>query len=240
MTDSNSPFPSINRLLAFIEHRERELHETSSIEVAAVHQVEFNAVYGICAQAIRYAGAYVVLHRANRTREAVSVARQALEHALTAQWAHFTEAGPDLLIDSYHHSRLRVFEAVTRHLQGADEEIADVLSTVENRGTQLLRVTDRIAAIDFDEMFKIEYMRQSQIVHVTSETVTTFVHVNDQKELVITSDASDPDEGRTAYFTAMAAMFAAWVLESLRVGTPGMAQLNSLSDELNLPLNISV
>ncbi|QSZ52764.1 hypothetical protein RI444_18330 [Paenarthrobacter sp. AT5] len=95
--------PAIEQWLGFIEEREHRLHDADSFEVAAEHQVEFQTVYGICAQAIRYAGAYVVLHRAGRSREAVAVARQALEHALTAQWAHFDEKGPDHLIEGYHH-----------------------------------------------------------------------------------------------------------------------------------------
>jgi hypothetical protein len=42
----------------------------------------------------------------------------------------------------------------------------------------------------------------------------------------------------TAHLTAMATMFASWVLEWLRVDTPGLAELDQLSDELALPLNV--
>ena len=101
MTTPCSTPPTIEALLRFIEGRERRLHDEDSFNVAVQHQVEFQTVYGVCAQAIRYAGAYVVLYRAGRSREAVAVARQALEHALTAQWAHFDESGPDQLIDGY-------------------------------------------------------------------------------------------------------------------------------------------
>lgn len=97
MTTSRQTLPDIEACLGFIEERERRLLEEDPFEVAEAHQVEFQSVYGICAQAIRYAGAYVVLHRAGRSREAVAVARQALEHALTAQWAHYDESGPDQL-----------------------------------------------------------------------------------------------------------------------------------------------
>lgn len=68
---------TIEAWLKFIEDRERWLHDADSFEVAEEHQVQFQTVYGICAQAIRFAGAYVVLHRAGRSREAVAVARQA-------------------------------------------------------------------------------------------------------------------------------------------------------------------
>jgi len=36
----------------------------------------------------------------------------------------------------------------------------------------------------------------------------------------------------------MATMFASWVLESLQVDTPGLAELDQLSEELALPLNV--
>lgn len=78
MTTPHSTPPTIEAWLEFIEERERRLHDADSFEVAVENQVEFQTVYGICAQAIRYAGAYVVLFRAGRSREAVAVARQAL------------------------------------------------------------------------------------------------------------------------------------------------------------------
>jgi len=195
-------------------------------------------VYGICAQAIRYAGAYVVLHRAGRSREAVAVARQALEHALTAQWAHFDETGPDQLIDGYYDSHKRAFRVVTKYLNTPQDEIDAALESTTDKGKRLLRVSNMIKQIDFNTMFTTAYTQQSQIVHVTSETVTAFFDLDDEKQFVILSEATDPHERQTAHFTAMATMFSAWILESLQVGTPGLAELDRLSDDLALPLNI--
>ncbi|HET7415658.1 MAG TPA: DUF5677 domain-containing protein [Arthrobacter sp.] len=230
--------PNIEAWLKFIEERERRLQDTDSFEVAAEHQMEFQTVYGICAQAMRYAGAYVVLHRVGRSREAVAVARQALEHALTAQWAHFDETGPVQLIDGYHHTRERAFRVVMEFLNTPRDEIDAALESTTSKGKKLLRVTNMIEKIDFNAMFTTAYMQQSQIVHVTSETVTAFLDLDDEKQFTILSEATDPHERQTARFTAMAAMFASWVLESLRVDTPGLAELDQLSDALALPLNI--
>lgn len=238
MTTPRPTPPTIEAWLKFIEERERRLHEADSLEVAEEHQIEFQAVYGICAQAIRYAGAYVVLHRVGRSREAVAVARQALEHALTAQWAHFNETGPDQLIEGYHHSHERAFRTVTEYLNTPQHEIGAALESMTGKGKRLLRVTNMIEQIDFDAMFRTAYMQQSQIVHVTSETVTAFLDLDDAKQFTILSEATDPHERQTAQFTAMATMFASWVLESLRVDTPGLAELDQLSEELALPLNI--
>lgn len=195
-------------------------------------------MYGICAQAIRYAGAFVVLYRAGRSREAVAVARQALEHALTAQWAHFDESGPDQLIDGYNHTRHRELQAVTEYLNMPQDEIDAALDSMTSKGKRLLRVTDMINQIDYNATFRTAYMQQSQIVHVTGATVTAFLDLNDEKQFMIRSEAADPYERQTVHFTAMATMFASWVLESLRVDTPGLAELDHLSDELALPLNV--
>ncbi len=235
---SSKAAPTVEAWLEFIEERERQLHSLDLIEVGQEHQVEFNAVYGICAQAIRYGGAYVVLHRAGRSREAVAVARQALEHALTAQWAHFDETGPDQLIESYHYSRERMFRTMTQYLGTPQADVDAALEATTSSGTRLPRVTNMITQIDFEGMFETEYMRQSQIVHVTSETVNAFLDVGSDQKLTILSEAIDPNERQTARFTAMAAMFAAWLIESLRIDSPGLAELNRLSDELLLPLNI--
>lgn len=228
----------ISAWLEFIEEREQRLHAADSFEVAAEHQIEFNAVYGICAQAIRYAGAYVVLHRAGRSREAVAVGRQSLEHALTAQWAHFGEGRADQLIESYRHSRRREFEAVTQYLNTPADEVKEALQSMTGEGKRLLPVTNMIKQIDYNTMFHTAYLRQSQIVHVSSETVTAFMSVNNEYHLTILSEASDPNERNTAHMTAIAAMFASWVLESLRIDSPDLEELDQRSTELGLPLNV--
>lgn len=239
MTEPHLTPSDIEPWLQFIEERERRLHDMEdSFEVAEEHQVEFQAVYGICVQALRFAGAYVVLHRVGRAREAVAVARQALEHSLTAQWAHSIESGPDQLIESYHHSRDRAFRAVMEYLGTPQEEIDSALGSTMSSGKRLLSVTKRIEQIDFNATFKTAYIQQSQILHVTSETATAFLRLGSDKEFILLTEANDPNELLTVHHTAMAAMFVSWVLESLRLGTPGLAELDRLSNELKLPLNL--
>lgn len=237
-TISESSAVTIEAWLRFIEQQERWLHELDSFEVAEEHQLEFQAVYGICAQAIRYAGAYVVLYRAGRSREAVAVARQALEHALTAQWAHFEETGPAQLVQGYHHTHKRTITKIAAFLNWSKNEVDDVLRSTEEDGKQLLRVTSLIQEVDYNEVFATQYLKQSQIVHVTSETVTAFLDLDEEKNFTVLSEAIDPDERQTAHFTAMSAMFASWVLESLRVDPTSLSNLDRLSDELALPLNV--
>ena len=238
VTTQHQTLPSIEACLKFIEEREQRLHEANSFEVAEADQMEFQAVYGICAQAIRYAGAYVDLYRIGRSREAVAVARQALEHALTAQWAHFSEGAPDQLVAGYQHSRGRALESVLAYLNTPQDEIDAALGNMKSVGERLIRVTKMIKQVDFNATFMTAYTQQSQIVHVTSETATAFLRLDDEDQFTVLSEATDPNERLTVHFTAMATMFASWVLESLQIGTPGLAELDRLSEELALPLNI--
>ncbi|WP_043595341.1 hypothetical protein [Frigoribacterium sp. MEB024] len=238
MTNTSRMSPRIEAWLKFIEGRESHPHRLDSFEVDSEYQKEFQAVYGICVQAIRYAGSYAVLYRLGRSREAVALARQALEYALTAQWAHFEATGPEQLIDSYHHTRNRTFRAVTEYLGTPREEVEEALRCMTTQGRKLPRVASMIEAIDYRGMFRTTYLQQSQIVHVTSETVTAFMDINGAGQFDLLSEADDPYPTQTVQYTAMATMFASWVLESLRVDTPGLAELDRLSDELTLPLNI--
>jgi len=99
-------------------------------------------------------------------------------------------------------------------------------------------VTDTINNIDYNAMFNAAYTQQCRIVHVMSDTVTAFLGLDDEKQFTILSEAIDPKERQAVHFTAVATMFGSLVLESLRVGTPGLAELDGLSDTLGLPLNI--
>ncbi|MGW9185512.1 hypothetical protein [Agromyces sp. NPDC055661] len=238
MTTATAATVPVEAWLDFIERRERWLHDTESFEIAEEHQLEFQAVYGICAQAIRYAGAYVVLYRAGRSREAVAVARQALEHAFTAQWAHFEDSGPDQLVEGYRHTSGRAFRAVAAFLSTPQGEVDEALKSMESEGKRLLRITKMIEQIDYGSLFATQYLKQSQFVHVTSETVTAFLDLDEEKQFTVLSEAIDPNKRQTAHFTAMATMFASWVLETLRIDPSGMTDLDWLSDELALPLSV--
>lgn len=75
MSEQHLTSSDIGPWLQFIEERERRLHDIE--DSFKFDQVRFQAVHSTCVQSIRSAGAYVVLHRGGRPREAVAAARQA-------------------------------------------------------------------------------------------------------------------------------------------------------------------
>lgn len=230
--------PPIQDLLAFIEEQEtRLLGRTYEIKGTAAR--EFQVIYGVCAQAIRYAAAFAALQRAGRPREAVVLARQAIEHAATAQWAHFTEGGLEKLITTIQATHLDFYGKMSSWLQNA--QLVDAMEAETERLGQLGKgmppVVDRLRAIDQDQMLEMVYKQQSQLVHVTSSSTTGFVHL-DGDEMTLVPAPADPHGVNTTYIAAMAAMFAAWLVEDLIVGKPGMPRLDQQSDELLLPINV--
>ncbi len=173
--------PPVENLLAFIEEQETRLLGRA-YDIKGTDAREFQVIYGVCAQAIRYAAAFAALHRAGRPREAVVLARQAIEHAATAQWAHFTEGGLKKLVTTIQATHLDFYSQMSTWLQ--NEQLVDAMEAETERLGQLGKGVN------------------------------------------------------TTYIAAMAAMFAAWLVEDLIVGKPGMPRLDQQSDELLLPINV--
>ena len=230
--------PPVADLLAFIEEQEtRLLDRTYDVDKARVR--EFQVLYGVCAQAIRYAGAFAALHRAGRPREATVLARQALEHAATAQWARYTNGGLDRLVVTIQATHLDFYSKMSTWLK--NEELVEAMEVETERLGQLGKgmppVVDRLRAVDQRHMLEMVYKQQSQLVHVTSSSMTGFLRL-DGAEMTLNPAPADPHGANTTYIAAMAAMFAAWLVEDLIVGKPGMARLDRQSDDLQLPINV--
>lgn len=230
--------PPQEQLLAFIEQEERRL-VGRSFDVPGQNLREFEAVYGVCAQAIRHAGAYVVLVRAGRSREAVALARQAVEYAGTAVWAHFIDGGLERLIATIEATHFDFFRKMSVFLGDPDllREVEALEAEMEARGKGMPRIVERLAAIDQHAMLQTIYMQQSQLMHVTGSSILAFLSVDRDGELGLNFDPPDPHGVNTAYATAMATMFAAWQIAFAGGDSATLTELDRLSDELLLPLS---
>lgn len=230
--------PSEEELLSFIEHEEQRLAR-GAIDVPPENRREFEVVFGVCAQAIRYAGGYVAMVRAGRPREAVALARQALEHAGTAMWAHFIDGGVDKLFTTIKITHFDFHRKMSDYLDNDTlrSEIEERTTDLEQRGTGLPTVVDRLAAIDQHRMLQTIYMQQSQLVHVTGSAVLGFLTAGPNGGLALNWDPPDPHGANTAYAAAMATMFASWQIAFLGGDTVTLDELDKLSDKLLLPLN---
>ena len=230
--------PPVEDLLAFIEEQEARLLGRA-YDIKGTDAGEFQAIYGVCAQAIRYSAAFATLHRAGRPREAVVLARQAIEHAVTAQWARFTEGGLEKLVATLQATHIDFYSKMSAWLENT--QLIDAVEAETERlgrlGKGMPPVADRLRAVDQSQMLEMIYKQQSQLVHVTSSSTTGFVRI-DGDEMTLVPVPDDPHGVNTTYVAAMAAMFAAWLIEDLIVGKPGMLRLDQQSDQLLLPINV--
>lgn len=177
--------------------------------------------------------------RARRPRGAVALAREALEHAGTAMWAHFTDGGVGRLATTIEATHFDFYRKMSVYLdnQELQREVEERTAELEQRDTGLPRIVDRLAAIDQQTMLQTIYMQQSQLVHVTGSAVLGFLAADADGRLALNWDPPDPHGVNTAYATAMATMFASWQISFVGDDTATMAELRRLSGELLLPLN---
>jgi len=213
--------PPVEELLAFIEEQEARLLGRA-YDIKGTDAGEFQAIYGVCAQAIRYSAAFATLHRAGRPREAVVLARQAIEHAVTAQWARFTEGGLEKLVATLQATHIDFYSKMSAWLENT--QLIDAVEAETERlgrlGKGMPPVADRLRAVDQSQMLEMVYKQQSPY------------------EMTLVPVPDDPHGVNTTYVAAMAAMFAAWLIEDLIVGKPGMLRLDQQSDQLLLPINV--
>jgi hypothetical protein len=88
--------------------------EDESITVGSEDERRLLLLHGLCAQAVNHVRAALVLIEAGMTRESMANARVALEHAVTAQWAHLTEDGLDRLINGARKAAATYYKAASR------------------------------------------------------------------------------------------------------------------------------
>lgn len=229
--------PSEDELLLFIEREEQRL-VGRTFRVPRENISEFRVIFGVCAQALRYSGGYAVMVRAGRPREAIALARQAMEHAATAMWAHFVDGGVSRLQTTLKATHLTFLSKMSDYLDddALHREIEKQTACLEHGGKGLPPVAHRLAVIDQGRMLQTIYMQQSQLVHVTGSAVLGFVAAGADGELALNWDPADPHQANTTYAAAMAAMFASWVIACVGGDSAALAELDQLSDKLQLPL----
>lgn len=229
--------PSESDLTAWIRECVEDLKGREEFAVKAPDQQEFFLLYGLCAQSIRCADAYLVLVDANMQREGVPVVRTALEHVLTAQWAYLTVGGLDRLRVETDRDRKHHYQQLATWLKNGEiQDAAEALPQALGKG--LPKFAEMLRGLDADDKFlATSYNVLSQVVHVAHGTVTSFLDLAEVTE--VTYDAADHYDYPTLYVAASTCMLATWVITSLTADTERLAYLDGKSDELQLPMMLA-
>lgn len=199
------------------------------ISVRKEHGELLIVLFGACMQTIRYGEAYADLWNADRRREAVPIARSALEHVVTAQWVF--HRGEAALMQAQARQKAFDFYDFMASYLGNEELGRDALQLVDER-ERLPRFQQLMADIDLNGFLASSYRQMSQVTHVTGATVIGFAQFDGRRyELVGSPD--DPHALVNLYVTSNAVMMASWLLSELIEGIDSAA-LDEIAERLRL------
>ncbi|QNE37938.1 hypothetical protein [Leifsonia shinshuensis] len=232
MSDSSELRPTEDDWIAWIREAS-ELIEREDFVVKASDEVVFKQLWGICVQAIRHARAYVLLVDADFEREAMVLARAALEHAVTAQWAFHRHDGLSKLRVSMVRGEKENIEMVGEWFSDAGLlATAAAISVPQGRG--LPSFTDMMRDLDEERFLENSYGSLSLAVHVRASTQTSYF-AGSADDLVLRHVPAHALRGPATNMAAMAAMLAVAVIMELVDDQEALSRINEESERLILP-----
>ncbi|MBN9629638.1 MAG: hypothetical protein J0I18_03380 [Actinobacteria bacterium] len=232
MTDSNGPHPSEDDWIGWIREAS-ELIDRDDFTVRTSDQVVFKQLWGICVQTLRHARAYVVLVDAGFEREAMVLARAALEHAVTAQWAFHWHDGLSRLRVSMVRGEKENIELVGNWF--SDEGLlATAAAITVPQGRGLPSFTDMMRDLDEERFLQNSYGSLSLAVHVRASTQTSYF-ASETEELLLRHEPSHALRGPATNMAAMAAMLAVAIIMELVDDRAALARIDEASEALLLP-----
>lgn len=170
--------------------------------------------------------------------EARVLARSALEHAVTAQYAYLRKDGIDRLNRNALDSSRSLAERMAKWTGNAEfQRIAD--SFVAPNGKRLPDTAGILDTLDPGRVFlQQSYAVLSQDNHVTSSALTGLYVFGEETDIPFLNHATPPDVYRhqTSYAVAAAAMMVTWIVAHILEDQPMLEKLDELSEYLHLPL----
>lgn len=224
-----------------------QLHGShEAMKVAATDSTSAQVLHGLCQQALNHSQAAWAVIDAGFPLEASINIRAALEHAVTAQWAFLTPSGVSRLVDGAKYRAFQYFESAGRQAfldHRAMEQIADWKILPQLPGFSTL--CDDIDGTHDPEvprsgLLRFEYVRLSQAAHVTSSTITGYLHVDDLNgHTSLGHQADEPFPEANLLDLGMATAMACWIVESIRTEPNRLADVERIADEANIPSTLA-
>jgi len=229
--------PPVERLRTFILRCIQSPVKRENYQFPDGRRSEFLLLIGICLRVRRFAQAYNRLERAGFGVEGQVLVRCALEHAVTAQYAHLVVGGMDQLAvdtsrDQYNLAKFLAENSSDPKASKLVEHFAAEL--VE--GTPLPKFSREggmIDQLDNNGFLRTTYKVLSLVVHPSHRA--TFDGLNREgDELSVQLEPTDAYPVQMIYSLAAACMLAAWTTAHLTNDTSEMATLRELAEELHL------
>ncbi|MBO1741589.1 hypothetical protein [Leifsonia sp. TF02-11] len=229
---NSEPRPTEGDWIAWIREAS-ELIDRDDFVVRVADEVVFKQLWGICVQTIRHARAYVLLVDSEFEREAMVLARAALEHAVTAQWAFHRYDGLSKLRVSMIRGEKENIEMVGKWFSD-DGLLATAAAITVPLGRGLPSFTDMMRDLDEERFLENSYGSLSLAVHVRSTTQTSYF-AGEADDLLLRHEPSHALRGPATNMAAMAAMLAVAIIMELVDDQAALTRINEESERLNLP-----
>lgn len=216
-----------------------QLYATATGQFAVPQEktVKFQATFPLAMYALNQVHAALILAENKREYLAVANVRVAYEHAVTAQWALFTDGAEEKLVGTLHRHNRFVVEDLASYATVPDE----LLSGFGEQGDPVMpKFKAQCEALNpsSDALFSL-YRNLTVGVHPSSATLAQ--HLTASREHGITGvrfGAVQEPPVDTWMGCALSALAAAFVIEVQREEQPRMPQLTALSKNYRVPFDL--
>jgi hypothetical protein len=230
--------PEENQLLGFILSSVQRLDRLEEVDVPKANYNEFVVLFGLIAQTHRFSNGFLRLRAKGLGREGHALIRGALEHAITAQSAYLTPDGAKHLHERFQ-LRHRNYWTSMGAAMSSDEIRATVAAMPPIEAVQEgANFTKHVLKpLDTDGFLAGIYDSLGLVLHPT-HAVYDLVSADDGA-IVLNHGRGD---AHLDYFGvhagAVSCMLARWVLARLLNDSAELLALDSLSDELEIPVRL--
>lgn len=225
-------------MLTFMTASVQRIHQLEEVDIPVANFDEFTVLFGLIAQTHRLVDAYLVLRDEGLGREGTVLVRGAFEHAITAQAAYLTHDGCKELYERFQVRQRAYWTKIGDAL--SSDEIRDTIAAwpaidFPPRGANFSKHV--LEPLDVDGFLAGIYDSLSLVLHPTHATLDFVLDEDGSKVL-----HHGRTDGRSDYYTnyagAISCLLARWVLARLLRDDEELARLDTLSDELEIPVRL--
>ncbi|MFE6995050.1 DUF5677 domain-containing protein [Microbacterium sp. NPDC057659] len=230
----------VDALGEFIDECIEYFRFDDGVEVRKDRVRQFQMLFGLCAQVIRYAKGWKSLLSAGLPIEGRLLVRSAIEYAVTAQYVYLSVGGLDRLFKSAQSGQRELLARLHRYTgNGEYLDLAEAVD-VPQAGNGLPTIDQLFNIVDpEDVIFRQSYALLSQATHVTTTSLTQhYVVTGDDPRFLQLNHHSEADTFRaqTTYTLALAVMAVTWIVAHVLGDQDTLVKLDQNSDDLRLPL----
>ncbi|MBN9239111.1 MAG: hypothetical protein J0J03_05490 [Leifsonia sp.] len=231
--------PSQEDLLKFILRYVQEPRVRDRYLPADGMDDDFLLLFGVAHRVRRLAQSYLRLRKAGFNNEGQILVRSALEHAVTAQWAHLVEGGLHRFRVSRTWDQFTLAQVL--YEESSDPDAADHVAEYKAhvlQGAKLPKVTEMFKSLDNNAFLRTTYKVMSQVTHVTHQAALDAIDSNDDGEMFLKLKPESDGDHEVLYALASCCMLSAWVIAHIEGSTDEMSRLQQFSTKLSMPFRL--